>query len=283
MGVRQSCKISNLSIDLAKEEKQHKITKHKLDVALKKLAGSDKQDMYSFDYIDAYGVRIPKRLTYEQAEALTEWLVIRHLAGRCRKCGFATDYPELLLFDLLSDKLICSQCGAEMVILDAPAPPEPWGNGSWCERGLDPLSSIWVGLQNAYPEFEKARWGKRHGYEPRSNKSLNERLTQEIKSLKKRLKQLECTHGITEIKMKPVTFRDIQTDSMYTKDIAFKICKLCGKELSQLSKASHLAFLIDDFIEKEVSDGNGVIKSVEKLREANERLRVAISDAAPDA
>ena len=111
------------------------------------------------------------------------------------------------------------------------------------------------------------------------------RKKREIDLLRIRVEQLECPHRLTEVRVVPRKFINLVSDTFYTKNIAYRFCRMCGKELSSLSKAAHLSHLINDFIEKEVSDGNGVIRSIEKLRDASEKLRLAITliDAAPDA
>lgn len=261
MGFRQACKIIDLKEELKEEKEAHKRTIRQTD-KLKRSKGSGK---YSFYYVDAYGCRILKDLTYEQAEALTGWITTRHNGYKCSRCRYATDDSSLVYIDMEKDTFICPECQSELRVFDAPSPPEPWGNGEWVERGCDPLSSIWVGLQGRYPEFDKARWLERHGDE-----MIDKGLRQDIKNLKKRLKRLECNHSSTEVKR-------IRSGRIH------EICKACGKKIATFSEAEYLARQIDDFVDEEVSDGNGIIKSVQKLRDANEKLKIAISDAEPDA
>ena len=154
------------------------------------------RDLYSFYYIDTYGIRVYEQLTHEQAEALTGWIVTSHLAGLCNRCGFASDDPKLLRFDPITDGLICPRCKARMKILTAPAPPKPWGNGEWIGSflGEDKLSSIWVGLQGKYPEFAKKRWLERNKTEgiPKFNDPNQEKkMKKELKDLRARVEQLE--------------------------------------------------------------------------------------------
>jgi len=89
------------------------------------------------------------------------------------------------------------------------------------------------------------------------------KIKSEIDDLRTRVEQLECPHVKTR-----VTLID-------DKD-AFKLCLSCGKTLARLSKADYLVYLINKFIDEEVSDGNGIIESIQELKDANENLKIAI-------
>ena len=245
MGVRQAFKIDELKRNLEREKQAHKITTWQKDKLERSIEGSS---MYSFYYIDAYGSRIPQNLTYKQAEALTGWITTRHNGYKCSRCDYATDDSSLVRIEIMTDECICPECEGKMRILDAPSPPEPWGNGKWVERGMDPLSSIWVGLQDKYPEFCKARWLERH-----KDEMIDKGLRQDVKKLKKRLKQLECSHKETKVVPGKVGFISLDTDGIYHASIMYEKCCFCGKTIRRLSKKEYHEFEIkehEDAIEK---------------------------------
>lgn len=251
MGIRQAFRIDELKRNLATEKQAHKRTIQRKDKLERSI---ERSSMYSFYYIDAYGSRILQNLTHKQAEALTGWITTRHTGCKCSRCGYATDDLSLVRIEMTTDECICPECGGEMRLLDAPSPPEPWGNGKWVERGLDPLSSIWVGLQGAYPEFCKARWLERHGDE-----MINKGLRQDVKKLKKRLKQLECSHKKTEVVPEKVSFESLDTDGIYHASIMYEKCCHCGKTIRRLGEKEYYEFKIkehEDAIEKLKSEIN---------------------------